>query len=222
MRSPTDGTRALEAVAYELWLAPEVEELDSWSLLDPGAEVLAVQGARPADERAAEELYLRTCAAPSVDVNGVHGGEPDLQKTVLPVEAHANVSIRLAPGQDAAQIDEAFQRLLRSAAPGGADVEIERWALNPPGQIDPASRAIRIGLDAFERVLGTRPLLVRIGGTLPVFPALEARGIPTIFSGFDVPEGNIHSPNERLLAEYLPLGVETIRETLLALGGLRR
>jgi hypothetical protein len=31
----------------------------------------------------------------------------------------------------------------------------------------------------------------------------------------------MHSPNERLLARYIPLGVETARETLVALGGLR-
>jgi acetylornithine deacetylase/succinyl-diaminopimelate desuccinylase-like protein len=200
---------------------PTSEEVASWAELAPGNEVLEAQGARPADKRAADELYLRTCAAPSVDVNGIHGGEPDLQKTVLPVEAHANVSIRLAPGQDAEEIDAAFQRLLRAAAPTGADVQIERWALNAPGLIDPDSAPVRLALDAFERALGTRPLLTRIGGTLPIVAALDARGIPAILSGFDLPDGNVHSPNERLRAEYVPLGVETVRETLVALGGLR-
>jgi acetylornithine deacetylase/succinyl-diaminopimelate desuccinylase-like protein len=200
---------------------PTSEEVASWAELAPGNEVLEAQGARPADERAADELYLRTCAAPSVDVNGIHGGEPDLQKTVLPVEAHANVSIRLAPGQDAEEIDAAFQRLLQAAAPAGADVQIERWALNAPGLIDPDSAPVRLALDAFERALGTRPLLTRIGGTLPIVAALDARGIPAILSGFDLPDGNVHSPNERLRAEYVPLGVETVRETLVALGGLR-
>jgi hypothetical protein len=70
-------------------------------------------------------------------------------------------------------------------------------------------------------VVGTRPLLVRIGGTLPIVAALAARGIPTILSGFDLPDGNVHSPNERLLAEYVPLGVAAARETLTALGELR-
>jgi hypothetical protein len=30
----------------------------------------------------------------------------------------------------------------------------------------------------------------------------------------------MHSPNERLLARYIPLGVETARETLVALADL--
>ncbi|MFN8188302.1 MAG: M20/M25/M40 family metallo-hydrolase [Gaiellales bacterium] len=200
--------------------APTGEELEAWASLDPGEHALAEQGGRPSDGGAEDEFYVRTFARAAVDVNGVRGGEATLQKTVLPVAAEANVSIRLAPGQDAAAIDETFQRLLRDAAPAGAELAIERWALNPPGLVDPAAPAIALARDAFERALGVRPLLVRTGGTLPIVPALAAKGIPTILSGFDVPEGNIHSPNERLLLEYLPLGVAAARETFLALGTL--
>jgi acetylornithine deacetylase/succinyl-diaminopimelate desuccinylase-like protein len=199
---------------------PTAEELAAWARLDPGAEVLAADGARPADATAAEELYLRTFGRAAVDVNGIHGGEPDLQKTVLPVAAHANVSIRMAPGQDAEAVVETFERLLRDAAPAGAELEIERWAVSPPGLVDPGSRAIRLAEDAFERVVGTRPLLVRTGGTIPILPALSARGIPTVLSGFALPGNNIHSPNERLLADYVPLGVAAARATLQAFGGL--
>ena len=65
--------------------------------------------------------------------------------------------------------------------------------------------------DAFERVLGVRPVLVRTGGTLPVMAALAERGIPTILSGFSLPDAAIHSPNERMLVEYFPLGIATAR-----------
>ncbi len=47
-----------------------------------------------------EEFYVRTFADTSLDVNGIASGSPDLVKTVLPVEARANVSLRLAPDQD--------------------------------------------------------------------------------------------------------------------------
>ena len=198
------------------------EELAAIRELDPGASVLAGQGARPSDSSAAEDFYRRTWSLPAVDVHGVRGGEPVLQKTVLPVEAEANVSIRLAPGQDAVAIDAAFQRLLDDAAPPGAELEIERLALNPPGLVDATATPIRLGLEAFERVLGRRPLLVRTGGTLPIVPVLAERGIATILSGFDLPEGNIHSPNERLLLEHLPAGVAAARATLTELGRLRQ
>jgi acetylornithine deacetylase/succinyl-diaminopimelate desuccinylase-like protein len=201
-------------------IEPTEEETRSWDELDPGDAVLAQEGARPADEAAAAEFYVRTLAGPAVDVHGIAVGEPHLQKTVLPVSAEANVSIRLAPGQEVEEIDAIFQRLLREAAPAGADLEIERWASGPAGLIPPDSQAVRLAQDAFERVLGRRPLLVRSGGTLPIVPTLADKGIPTIITGFSLPGANMHSPNERLLVRYLPLGVATARETLVAFADL--
>jgi acetylornithine deacetylase/succinyl-diaminopimelate desuccinylase-like protein len=200
--------------------APTDEELAGWTALPSGAEELADQGARPADPQGAEEFYVRTFAEPSIDVNGVLGGSPLLQKTVLPVQAEANVSIRLAPGQTVEEIAPAVERLLRESAPDGADLEIERWSAAPPGLVDPESPAIKLGQDAFERVLGARPLLVRSGGTLPIVPALSEKGIATVITGFGLPDANVHSPNERLLAEYLPLGIAAARELFLTFARL--
>lgn len=216
---PRDG-RLPEPLRVGL-VPPSAEELAGWAALQPGAEVLAEQGAKAADERAAEEFYLRTWAEPSVDVHGIAGGEPRLQKTVLPVLAEANVSIRLAPGQSAEAIAREFERLLREAAPRGAELEVELWSSSPPGLVPPDSPAVQLGLEVFERALGVRPLLIRSGGSMPIVPALAAKGIPAIVTGFDLPEGNIHSPNERLLLEYLPLGVSAARELFSAFGALR-
>jgi acetylornithine deacetylase/succinyl-diaminopimelate desuccinylase-like protein len=200
--------------------APTNEELAGWSALPTGADELADQGARPMDPKAADEFYVRTFAEPSVDVNGLVGGSPQLQKTVLPVEGEANVSIRLAPGQTVEQIAPEVERLLRESAPSGADVEIERWSAAGPGLVDPESPVIKLGQDAFERALGVRPLLVRSGGTLPIVPALADKGIATVITGFGLPDSNVHSPNERLLAEYLPLGIEAARELFRAFARL--
>jgi acetylornithine deacetylase/succinyl-diaminopimelate desuccinylase-like protein len=200
---------------------PSEEERAAWSALPPGAGELADQGARPLDPSAAEEFYLRTWAEPSLDVNGVAGGSPHLQKTVLPVEGVANVSIRLAPGQDPDVIAPALEQLLREAAPEGAEVEVERWAKSEPGLVDQNAPAIRLAQDAFERAVGTRPLLIRSGGTLPIVPALGKKGVPTILTGFALPDSNIHSPNERILAEYLPLGIDAAAALYSELGKLR-
>jgi acetylornithine deacetylase/succinyl-diaminopimelate desuccinylase-like protein len=200
---------------------PTEEELAAWRELTPGAEELAGQGAHPMDAGAAEEFYIRTFAEPALDVNGIEGGSPHLQKTVLPVEAHTNLSIRLAPGQDPEQIAPEVERLLREAAPEEAELEITKLSSARPGLVDPNSPVVRLGLDAFERAVGTRPLLVRSGGTLPIVPALADKGIPTILTGFALPDSNIHSPNENLLAEYLPLGVRAAAELFKEFGKLR-
>jgi acetylornithine deacetylase/succinyl-diaminopimelate desuccinylase-like protein len=68
--------------------------------------------------------------------------------------------------------------------------------------------------------MGVRPALVRTGGTLPIAAALSERGIPTIITGFSLPDANIHSPNERLRTEYLPLGIAAARALFEELAGL--
>ena len=183
-------------------------ELDGWRGCRAGAGELAGQDARPADARAAEEFYVRTFAEPALDINGFDAGSPYLQKTVLPVKADANVSIRLAPGPGSGHDRRGVRaarprrRARRRRARGRAAGRRRRrvwWS--------PDSRAITLGLDAFERALGVRPLLIRSGGTLPIVPALAAHGIPAIITGFSLPDANIHSPNERMLVEYIDLGI---------------
>jgi acetylornithine deacetylase/succinyl-diaminopimelate desuccinylase-like protein len=199
---------------------PTEEELAGWRQLPLGSDELTAQGARPADPLAAEEFYLRTFAEPALDVNGLESGSPNLQKTVLPVEAVANLSIRLAPGQQVDEIASEVERLLRESAPAGAELAVERWSTAPPGLVPPDSKAIQLGLDAFERVLGRRPALVRSGGTVPIVPALVDKGIPVILTGFGLPDSQIHSPNERLVAEYVTLGIAAARELFRELANL--
>ncbi|MGB8880916.1 MAG: hypothetical protein WCD11_31750, partial [Solirubrobacteraceae bacterium] len=68
-----------------------------------------------------------------------------------------------------------------------------------------------LGLRAFERAVGVRPALIRSGGTLPIAAALAKRGIPTVITGFSLPDAAIHSPNERLRVDYVPLGIAAAR-----------
>jgi len=196
------------------------EELAAVAALPSGERTLAEQGARPADTSAAAEFYLRTCALPALDVNGIEGGSPQLQKTVLPVRAVANLSIRLAPGQDADVIGAALEQLLTEAAPAGSEQSVRLLSASSPGLVDQNAPPIELARAAFERSFGHRPLLVRSGGTMPIMPALQAKGIPAIVTGFDLPEGNIHSPNERLWAGYLEPGIEVAKAILSELGKL--
>jgi hypothetical protein len=86
--------------------------------------------------------------------------------------------------------------------------------------VAPDARAVLLGLDAFERTLGVRPALIRSGGSLPIVPALAERGIPTIITGFSLPDANVHAPNERLLAEHVPLGTAAAKSLFESLGEL--
>ena len=195
-------------------------EVDSLKGLPAGWEILDDAGVTPLDANAEDDFYDRTWAEPSLDVNGIKGGKPDMVNTTLIVEAEARFTIRLAPGQDPDTIAAAAERLIREATPEG-EVELVRENSAAPGVFSPDEPAIQLGLEAFERALGIRPLLVRVGGTLPIYPALAEKGIPTIGTGFALPESNVHSPNEKLRVEDIDRAVAAASElyrTLAALG----
>jgi acetylornithine deacetylase/succinyl-diaminopimelate desuccinylase-like protein len=200
--------------------APTAEELEAWSQLPPGGEAISEAAAQPLDANAGEEFYVRTWAEPSADVNGIVGGKPGVRNTTLSVEASAEFSIRLAPGQDVGTVGAAAERLLREAAPEGAELEIV-WSGSDPGLVRADAPAVQLALDAFQEALGVRPLLTRVGGSIPLMPALTEKGIDTILSGFALPESNVHSPNERFLVPYFAAGIDTVAAVFTALGRLR-
>jgi acetylornithine deacetylase/succinyl-diaminopimelate desuccinylase-like protein len=201
---------------------PTDVERESWKRLKSGDEWLAELGANPHDARALDEFHHRTSFEPSVDVNGIVAGKPGLVNTTVPATAQANFVFRVAPGQDIEAFAATAERLMREAAPPGADIELVRQAMAAPGATRTDDPAVRLAADAFERVLGARPLYVRVGGTLPILSALAARRIPAIVTGFGLPDSNAHAPNERLRLDYLPLGIEAAREALTAFADLRR
>jgi acetylornithine deacetylase/succinyl-diaminopimelate desuccinylase-like protein len=191
-------------------------EQESWRRLRPGAEALAAVGARAVVPAAAAELYERTGAAPALDVNMIAVGEP---RTIVPAVARGHVTMRLAPGQRAAEMGAELERLLRSAAPDGAEVAIG-LDLADPALFDPEHPALQLAAGAIERACGTAPVFVRLGGTLPLLAILAERGIPTVVSGFVLDGDAIHAPNESYRLESLRLGERSARELYRALGRL--
>jgi acetylornithine deacetylase/succinyl-diaminopimelate desuccinylase-like protein len=195
---------------------PAEAERISWERLPPGTQVISDVGGREAYPGAAGEYYERNGADASLDVNEIIGGEP---RTVVPSVARAAVSLRLAPGQRAEEIGAVLERLLRDAAPPDADVTM-KWHLADPSLFEPDLPALVLAAQALERATGTAPALVRSGGSIPVVAEFAARGIPTIVSGFALPDDDIHTPNESYRLESLELGERSARELLNALAEL--
>ena len=198
---------------------PTEAELAGWSELPGGLQELASHGAQPADPRAAEEFYLRTVVEPALDVNGIDCGSPYLQKTVLPVVANANLSIRIAPGQDVDEIAAELVRLLHEATPDGATLEVERLSSSPPGPSGPtrkrSSSASRPSsapwstarADSLRRHTADRACADR-EGHLHYHHRLR-------------PSRLEHPLTERAAsAEHVPLGIAASRELLLAFAAL--
>jgi succinyl-diaminopimelate desuccinylase len=194
------------------------EERASWDRLPSGGPAIADVGGVEVTPGAGDEYYERTGASTSVDVNMIEVGEP---RTIVPALARGHVSVRTAPGQDSDQIAAELERLLRAAAPSGAEVSVE-LEISAPSLFDASHPALQLAAGALERACGTPPALVRIGGTLPLLAVLADRGITSIVSGFALPEDAYHAPNESYRLESLRLGEATAVELYRALAELPR
>jgi acetylornithine deacetylase/succinyl-diaminopimelate desuccinylase-like protein len=191
-------------------------ERASWAKLPPGDRVIAEVGGRPVSPDAGERYYERNGADTSVELNEFIVGEP---RTIVPATARATVTTRLAPGQRYDEIAPVIERLLREAAPAGADVEIEMFGSDGAlfGVDEPA---LQLAAQALERACGVAPAFVRSGGSIPIVTDLAAKGIPTIVGGFALPDDDIHAPNESYRVESLELGARAARELYAALARL--
>jgi acetylornithine deacetylase/succinyl-diaminopimelate desuccinylase-like protein len=196
---------------------PAPSELESWKLLKPGDEVIAEVGGRPVSPGAGDDYYRRNGADASIEINEIRGGEP---RTVVPSTAQATISMRLAPRQRSDEMQDELVRLMRSALPEGAEVEFA-WHLAEPALSDPESQPIKLAVGALERATGMTTAVVRTGGSIPAVAELMGRGIPTIVSGFTLPDDAYHAPNESYRVESLQLGERSARELYAALASLR-
>ena len=198
--------------------APSEAERESWARLPSGADMIGEAGAAEVTVGAAEEFWERTGAEPSVDVNMLSAGEP---RTVIPSVARAQLSVRLAPGQSAAEIAPVVERLLRAALPDGAELSVD-LDRSDPALFDASEPALQLAGEAFERACGAQPAFVRLGGTLPLLAVLAEQGVPTIVSGFALGADAFHAPNESYRLESLRLGQLTARELYRSLADLPR
>ena len=193
-------------------------ERDSWRALVPGEQAIAESGGRPVASGAGAEFYERTGAAPSVEVNQIAGGEP---RTVVPPEAYAKVTMRLAPGQDPEEMSETLVGLLGEGLPDGAELDTSVQTARP-ALFEVGQPAIQLAARALEKACGRAPVFMRSGGSLPVVAEMAARGYPVIVGGFGLPDDAIHAPDESYALRSLEWGEAAARELYLALADLPR
>jgi acetylornithine deacetylase/succinyl-diaminopimelate desuccinylase-like protein len=196
---------------------PSPLEVDSWERLPDGEELIAQAGGRPVRPGAGSEYYLRNGADASLDVNEITGGEP---RTVVPAEAHATLSLRLAPDQDPEHMHEVLLGLLRSACPKGAELEASDGHLAAPTLFAPEQPALVLAAEALRRACGAEPVFMRSGGSIPIVAEMAARGYPVIVSGFALPEDQIHAPDESYALRSLEWGERAARELYISLAEL--
>jgi acetylornithine deacetylase/succinyl-diaminopimelate desuccinylase-like protein len=164
----------------------------------------------------------RLWARPTLEVNGMWGGyEGPGSKTVIPSEAHAKITCRLVPDQDPEEVVALVTRHLEARVPPGTRLTIA------PGDhgaraacVDADHFALRAAAEALREVYGVRPLIVRMGGTVPISELFQRHmGLETVFFSFSTADEDYHAPNEFFRVHRLHEGLEAWARIWALLGG---
>lgn len=142
----------------------------------------------------------RLWAKPAITVIGIDTTSIAAASNTLIPRARAKISIRIAPGGDAAAHLDAVEAHLRKHAPWGARVSVERGDIGQPYAIDASGPVYDAARTAFRRAWGADPIDMGMGGSIP-FIAEFAEAFPDakiLVTGVEDPGTQAHSVNESL------------------------
>jgi acetylornithine deacetylase/succinyl-diaminopimelate desuccinylase-like protein len=139
----------------------------------------------------------------------------DASNTLIPV-ARAMISVRVAPGDSAANAMECLTRHLEHHAPWGAQVTVIEGESGEATKIEAVGPAYDAARAAFEEAWdGTPPVDMGVGGSIPFIAAFRDAfpEAAVLVTGVEDPDTRAHGANEGLhLAEFARV---CLAETLL-------
>jgi acetylornithine deacetylase/succinyl-diaminopimelate desuccinylase-like protein len=165
----------------------------------------------------------RTTLRPTVEVNGMWGGYTGAgTKTVLPSEAHAKITMRLAPGMDPRRAGSKLREHLQTRVPAGVTLTITPERGGTPAPTLPEDHPLLLAASrVLEQVHKRKPVPVRSGGTLPVSAIFrEMLGVDTLAFGLAMPDEDVHAPNEFFRLSSFDEGLRTWPMLLTEVGKL--
>ncbi len=184
-----DGVEELPKEIYEDW---KKLGLTAKKLLGPiGLSIPAGEK----DRMVIEQISSR----PTCDVNGIWGGyQGEGVKTVIPNEAHAKVSFRLAAGQDPTRIRKLFQAFVKARVPRDCSVAFVNHKWTTPANVRWDTPAVTKARKALQQEWGRKPVLMGQGGSIPIIKDFKALlGLEPLLIGFALKDDKVHAPNEK-------------------------
>ena len=146
-----------------------------------------------------EELLRRQWLRPTLEFNGITSGYSGPgTKTVIPSVASAKITCRLIAGQDPSKIVASIKAHLQARNPSGYELTVIQHG---PGSrafaLDPDFEPLRAAEAILESLMGTAPLRVAMGATIPIGSIFkEHLGVGTVFFSFSTSDEDYHAPNE--------------------------
>jgi acetylornithine deacetylase/succinyl-diaminopimelate desuccinylase-like protein len=142
----------------------------------------------------------RLWAKPAITVIGIDTTSIAKSSNTLIPSARAKVSMRVAPGGDAAAHLEALRVHLEQHAPWGAKVTVTPGDIGQPYAIDATGPVYDAARTAFRQAWGVEAVDTGVGGSIP-FIAEFAEAFPSakiLVTGVEDPGTQAHSINESL------------------------
>ncbi|MCB1264192.1 MAG: dipeptidase [Mycobacterium sp.] len=162
----------------------------------------------------------RMWAKPAITVIGIDTTPIAKASNTLIPRASAKVSMRVAPGGDAAVHLDALRRHLETHTPWGAHVTVTPGDIGQPYAIHAAGPVYDAARAAFRQAWGVEPVDMGMGGSIP-FIAEFASAFPDatiLVTGVEDPGTQAHSVNESLHLGVLERAAVTEALLLQALG----
>ncbi|MDN3292861.1 dipeptidase [Streptomyces ficellus] len=150
----------------------------------------------------AERLWARPAVTViGIDCPPVIGATPSVQAT-----ARAQISLRVPPGQDAAEATKLLAAHLEAHTPWGARVTVEQVGQGQPFMADVTSPAYTSMGEALRAAYpGQEMQVAGMGGSIPLCNTLAALypDAEILLIGLSEPEAQIHAVNESVSPEEL-------------------
>jgi acetylornithine deacetylase/succinyl-diaminopimelate desuccinylase-like protein len=155
----------------------------------------------------------RIGARPTLEVNGLSSGySGEGMKTIIPSTAMAKISLRLVPNQDPEEVRRQMDAYLQANIPDTVRWELIQFSQGYPSITNLNSYYVSGMVEALTRAWGVQPVFPLGGGSIPVVAILQHQmGIESILTGYNLPEDQIHSPNESM---HLPTWRKGIRSLI--------
>ncbi|MEO3745674.1 dipeptidase [Plantactinospora sp. B5E13] len=143
---------------------------------------------------------------PAISVIGLDAPPTGEAANALVPAAKAKLSVRLAPGDNAARAYEALTEHLRQHAPFGASVTVTLEHDGEPCVIDASGPMFDAARDAFRTAWdGVDPVDIGVGGSIPFIATFQEMfpEAAILVTGVEDPYARAHGPNESLhLGEF--------------------
>ncbi|MFI5013284.1 MAG: M20/M25/M40 family metallo-hydrolase [Hyphomicrobiales bacterium] len=176
----------------------------------------------PAGEK--DRMVIEQIASrPTCDVNGVWAGYQGAGvKTVIPNEAHAKVSFRLAAGQDPRHVQKLFRAFVKKGVPKDCSVEFINTKGTTPANVKWDSPQVVTARGALTQEWGKKALLIGTGGSIPIVNDIKGLlGLEPLLVGFGLKDDRVHAPNEKYDLSSFHKGIRSWARILGAMAAAR-